>query len=812
MSEPHLNFHFSNTPSAETSSYSINNRHKRLSRGLDLPTKKKRHDYSVGKLSIDASARDITAHINLWANVSFSENVRNERKRSLRAVKEWIQDPTTLKLHWNALPNIFHTHYVQNRLTKLFVQCPKGYIKNGNLLDLPELLGNLSHLKELKVSGVGLRVVSDSLSSLTDLEKLRLDNTAEEYLPESIFHLRNLKTLILYKNSRLEQLPASLTRLPHLRMLSIHECIHFMRLPDSAADSFGNLKSLSRLIITDCPRISHLPPSIHETGIEYLTVDFCRSMEELPDSTGLLRDLRHLSLTNTPITNLPISLYKLALNGPEGLLPDQWNTHVAWMREACANALPENEAAYQRNNHTICIKIYSETLIPYAQEHLGLLTSSLLNNPNVIVKNSDVKYLGQQGIDAGALSRDFWSRIISSIAEQMKREEHPLLKELPNGQFQLALDMPRQLTESEKTLCANIGKLFTAFLLGLSKREALGSFFPLYFYAGIIDLNTRYFYDRKKSVHEVCYSMARADDQGIQIEGDFLFNLPQNLSEIEIWTDEELRRVWKLLNLAEPLETIRVYFPSLHRFFDDLDGFDDSIDTSGYHVLSNLESADFAEFTTLFRKSLLQPQIKLIEATLLKQAYVYYHLRYPPLAEVARHFTGFYREPFGDHRERLTDCLTPFLLLTQEESLIEKAKKLSIELQGDPFTPEAFHALIQRCRANQINPIPPNIIPILHWYQTEATEEQMKTLIRCFTGNELISSNMVLIFNNPALIGSEAHFRPSPLSVFHACGRSVNVGYEIMSHKIKTERDKKALIALWQNHVNWALSSGFVER
>ncbi|CAP53772.1 type III secretion system effector protein [Xanthomonas campestris pv. campestris] len=134
----------------------------------------------------------------------------------------------------------------------------------------PEQTYRFGHLQDMSIAGAGL------------LE-----------LPESISDLANLRTLTLSQNP-IGALPASISRLGELQELTIFSCPNLTELPEHLAirNTAGQREGLVKLRTLTLSR----------TGIR-----------SLPSSLEYLKDLTHLKINSSPLTELNTSIHRLPL-------------------------------------------------------------------------------------------------------------------------------------------------------------------------------------------------------------------------------------------------------------------------------------------------------------------------------------------------------------------------------------------------------------------------------------------------------------------------------------------------------------------
>jgi Leucine-rich repeat (LRR) protein len=78
-----------------------------------------------------------------------------------------------------------------------------------DLITIPPSIGNLHHLKILKLSSNGIKIIPNFLYSLINLRELDLSKNTIEEIPHSILKLKQLKVLNLKKNN-LQNIPSEL--------------------------------------------------------------------------------------------------------------------------------------------------------------------------------------------------------------------------------------------------------------------------------------------------------------------------------------------------------------------------------------------------------------------------------------------------------------------------------------------------------------------------------------------------------------------------------------------------------------------------
>lgn len=127
---------------------------------------------------------------------------------------------------------------------------------------IPEAVYSLKHLKELDLSLVKVKSLSESLVNLVNLEKLNLYNTEIKELPQCIGNLKELKSINLAQTP-IEILPDSICKLKNLEKLTLWGT-HIRCLPKN----IGKLSKLKSLDLSEC-RLRSLPESIVNLNIDF---------------------------------------------------------------------------------------------------------------------------------------------------------------------------------------------------------------------------------------------------------------------------------------------------------------------------------------------------------------------------------------------------------------------------------------------------------------------------------------------------------------------------------------------------------------
>ncbi|KFK42299.1 hypothetical protein AALP_AA2G238000 [Arabis alpina] len=194
------------------------------------------------------------------------------------------------------------------------------------LTEFPDL-SKATNLESLKLSYCDnlVEIPESSLRQLNKLVHLKLSNCKKlKSLPNNI-NLKSLKVLhlngcysleefpfisetiekLLLNETTIQQVPESIERLTHLKDLHLTGCKKLMNLPDS----IKNLKSLIDLSLADCPNVTTFPEV--GTNIQWLNLNRT-GIETVPSTVGEHSKLRYLNLSGcNKLMNLPTTVKKL---------------------------------------------------------------------------------------------------------------------------------------------------------------------------------------------------------------------------------------------------------------------------------------------------------------------------------------------------------------------------------------------------------------------------------------------------------------------------------------------------------------------
>lgn len=141
----------------------------------------------------------------------FQPLLKAANKKTLKAV------PAIVKSLLNGKGKI-ETRLKIGSIPEIHGSIEKLYLNDTKLEQLPEWIKYLSNLKLLAVSGCGLKVLPEWIGNLTSLNFLTIANNEIDRIPNSFGNLKELQHCYLIQN-KIKQLPDSITNLKKLHTI-----------------------------------------------------------------------------------------------------------------------------------------------------------------------------------------------------------------------------------------------------------------------------------------------------------------------------------------------------------------------------------------------------------------------------------------------------------------------------------------------------------------------------------------------------------------------------------------------------------------
>ncbi|KAL3692612.1 hypothetical protein R1sor_006263 [Riccia sorocarpa] len=173
------------------------------------------------------------------------------------------------------------------------------------LMILPEALGNLHSLQELKLWSCAIESLPESLGQLSRLISLEIESCPNfKTLPGTVGGLSSLGSLVLKDMQNLTTLPETLGNLHSLRKMVIRKCAI-----ESLPESLGQLSRLTSLEIESCPNFKTLPGTVGGlSSLGSLVLKDMQNLTTLPETLGNLHSLRKMVIRKCAVESLPESL------------------------------------------------------------------------------------------------------------------------------------------------------------------------------------------------------------------------------------------------------------------------------------------------------------------------------------------------------------------------------------------------------------------------------------------------------------------------------------------------------------------------
>lgn len=174
----------------------------------------------------------------------------------------------------------------------------------NNLTSLPKSIGKLTNLKELDIGNNQLLSVPDSIGLLTNLRELNLSSNQLSILPSTIKNMK-LLNIVFLKNNKFQTISSMIFNLPNLIFLDLSD----NQISTIKIDS-DEQSSLINLLLTK-NQITSIPKSIKKlTNLKLLDLSY-NQLNSLPDEIKYLKKLTDFRLLENELITIPESIGNL---------------------------------------------------------------------------------------------------------------------------------------------------------------------------------------------------------------------------------------------------------------------------------------------------------------------------------------------------------------------------------------------------------------------------------------------------------------------------------------------------------------------
>lgn len=209
--------------------------------------------------------------------------------------------------------NELHLKYI-TRLPTLFFKLHMHKIKILKTITLhndkfkilyvsPEI-GHCHMLEVLDCTGCGLTEIPVEIGNITHLKKLKVGKNDIKTLPDSVGDLKSLEHLDISRNTHLSKLPKEIGGLQELKVFKAHHA-KLQTIPKE----IGNCYALQELYV-DHNQLKALPKEIAQLSLlEVLYVDH-NKLTTLPDTLKELNAIKSITVDGNNIAKIPAALVK----------------------------------------------------------------------------------------------------------------------------------------------------------------------------------------------------------------------------------------------------------------------------------------------------------------------------------------------------------------------------------------------------------------------------------------------------------------------------------------------------------------------
>ncbi len=195
-----------------------------------------------------------------------------------------------------------------NRITSLD-------LSNLSIEFIPDSIYHLNHLETLIMKYSKMQMIPTSLCKLEKLKVLDISYNQIDSIPIDIGLLKELEYLNISGNQPLKRLPETITKLANLEILLLNDCYNLINLPYS----IGNMENLQTLSCSANLKLSEIPAGIgFLSNLSSLIITHSQ-IETLSSEIGNLKSLKELILDNNHLSSLPDEIVNLTSFKPGGL-------------------------------------------------------------------------------------------------------------------------------------------------------------------------------------------------------------------------------------------------------------------------------------------------------------------------------------------------------------------------------------------------------------------------------------------------------------------------------------------------------------
>lgn len=457
-------------------------------------------------------------------------------------------------------------------------------------------------------------------------------------------------------------------------------------------------------------------------------------------------------------------------------------------------------------NNVVYISVNRTRMAEVARHYLHALTEYLRhyrdsNMGSFADLSLNVNYSDEAGIDAGGLSREFMGQFFAHLLEG----ENPFdAFALDQGVFKLS-NLKGEIAPENLRICKEIGIFLAAICSGFpARRDAkIGNIFSDSFYHQLLatykyaEENTLKPFNSMSEEERMRFAKAVAEsdtenpihktinhnfDKATYTDNeldDILYFLVMDILDGNAAPDIKLNKLLnELIELPNCLHLLR--YPKIEYTGSDGQVYDRKIQLHNCLRFVLSDKAKAAQIRQRF---------------IANRTEIYTNVCIP-LASIGEGFSLALRS-------KMAPIATQF-----EVAPTTAVTALAQEIQGPSFSRQAFMNMLERSEIRSDSDVD-TLTTKLQWLKEwcsagvqsedgqevlQATEQDMKDMLLCITGTNVLSAHVRLTFNTPS----------AGRSKFHTCFNSVNPGSATIS-----KTDKIAFIREWMDDIRTGLAGGF---